>query len=182
VLRFLVHNVILLAGLVVCAFAGLAWRDADALAREGILATAIVVEKHEETGGKGNPLYAVTYELTVPSSDGQTIFLREKRRVSKALFDQSHIGGPIVVRYVSSDPTQNEIAGSDGGALGMTTLALCLVVIGLLDFQSWRSGSRQRNNYTQTMPRLFRRRRQATISTESLRRLQRAARKHERGW
>jgi hypothetical protein len=58
VLRFLVHNVILLAGLVVCAFAGLAWRDADALAREGILATAIVVEKHEETGGKGNPLYA----------------------------------------------------------------------------------------------------------------------------
>jgi hypothetical protein len=53
VLRFLAHNILLAVGVFLCAMAGLAWRDADLLAREGILASATVVEKHEETGGKG---------------------------------------------------------------------------------------------------------------------------------
>lgn len=129
-LRFLVHNALLAVDLVLCAFAGLAWRDADVLARAGVLASATIVEKHEEIGGKGNTVYSVTYELIAPIADGREGVLREKRRVSKALFDQSQIGGAIAVRYLPDEPDKNDVDGSNGGAIEVSAVAFCVTFIG----------------------------------------------------
>jgi hypothetical protein len=180
--RLILHLLTIALGVFLLVLAGMAWADVVALAQHGVTTTATVVEKLDEPGSRGGRLYSITYVVTATVTDGHSMVLRENQPVSKTLFDQAQVGAPIPVRYLPSRPENNDILGNSNGTLGAAVPGAIFVVIGLIDLQRFRSGQNPQWASERPARCLFRRRHGSTISTESLRRLQRAERQRERHW
>lgn len=89
----------------------LAWfqmKDAALLARDGIDTRGVVIDRHVTTNRRNTGATTETYYLTLRFTDAQDQTRTAHHSVSHRVYDDTHIGTAMAMRYAASDPTVTE--------------------------------------------------------------------------